>query len=395
MARKEFTGAASPLVLDADINTGATTFTTTGTTTGWPTGASDPFVVELDRGTDGTAEKVLIQTRSGNNFTVATRGYDGTTAQSHDAGVAVEHVIDALTIDEANAHVNDDTRDDHSQYLNTTRHDVTARHAIGTAIAAGTPGAIAIGDTASEGVANAVARSDHRHAAPSFGTSITAEAIGDTASAGVATTPARSDHRHAMPAFGSPVAEAVGSTASDGVATTVARSDHRHAMPAFYSAPSGSQPGDAAAEGVSVSIARGDHVHSREYYPNLAQHTAQDFSDQSVAISGNDVILSDTFTVGTGGRLCNFTFTCQVRRSSGASLDFGGNLVMYIDGVATGAPDRLTSQTHDNILKGSLNVWATLAAGSHTITVKGSCDPSSGVGMYYFNRAYNAAVIGG
>lgn len=58
----------------------------------------------------------------------------------------------------------------------------------------GTPGTQAIGDSASEGTANTYARSDHKHAMPSFGT--TTAAIGTVASGGSATTLARADHVH-------------------------------------------------------------------------------------------------------------------------------------------------------------------------------------------------------
>ena len=67
----------------------------------FPTGAANPFVVVIDRGT-ASEEKILITSRSGNTLTVNTRGYDGTSAASHALGAAIEHCLDALTVDSAN-----------------------------------------------------------------------------------------------------------------------------------------------------------------------------------------------------------------------------------------------------------------------------------------------------
>lgn len=121
--RKEFVGAAPTKKLAADITATATSFDIDDAT-GYPTGAAAPFVVVIGRGT-GVEEKILCASRSLNTFTVAAsgRGYDGTTAFAQKAGSLVEHVVDSIVVDEANAHVNDDTRDDHGQYLTTARHN--------------------------------------------------------------------------------------------------------------------------------------------------------------------------------------------------------------------------------------------------------------------------------
>lgn len=126
--RKSYAGGAARTTLNGSISNSATTIVVISGT-GYPTGGTYPFVITIDRGTV-SEEKVLVQSRSGNTLTVAAsgRGYDSTTAVSHADSAYVEHTLDADTISEANLHVNDDTRDDHSQYLNTTRHDVTARH---------------------------------------------------------------------------------------------------------------------------------------------------------------------------------------------------------------------------------------------------------------------------
>lgn len=120
MTRKEYVGAAVATTLSGAITPSSTSITIDATD-GWPTGAVGPFVVVLDRGT-ADEEKVLCSLLTGSTLSVTTRGYDDTTAVSHALGGTIEHCLDSDTIDEANAHVNDTSRDDHTQYLNTDRH---------------------------------------------------------------------------------------------------------------------------------------------------------------------------------------------------------------------------------------------------------------------------------
>lgn len=160
MTKKSFVGGAPATSLTAAINSSVTALSV-ASITGYPTTTGGPFVICVDRGT-GSEEKMLVSATSTGTFTVSTRGYDNTTATSHAAGAVVEHVLDANTIAEANDHVNTTTRDDHTQYLNSTRHDVTARHAFGAAL--GTPGApSAVGTTAAAGTGAVPARADHVH----------------------------------------------------------------------------------------------------------------------------------------------------------------------------------------------------------------------------------------
>lgn len=124
MTLKDYSGAAESLTLGGSgVSSTDSSFSTNETpSSSWPNGANGPFVIAIDRGTENE-EKLLISSRSSNSFTVSQRGYDGTSQVSHSSGAAVEHVLDADTLKEANAHVNDDTLDDHSQYLNSSRHD--------------------------------------------------------------------------------------------------------------------------------------------------------------------------------------------------------------------------------------------------------------------------------
>lgn len=156
MTQKEIKGAAETLTLSADIS--GSTFTSNETpSSGWPTGVAHPFVVALAGG-----EKMLCSARSGKTFTVQTRGYDGTSSASHTTGESIKHVWDAASAQEVNNHVNDDTLDDHSQYLNTARHDIAARHTFGTSLP--NPASPAdIGTASSAGSAAGPPHADHVH----------------------------------------------------------------------------------------------------------------------------------------------------------------------------------------------------------------------------------------
>lgn len=117
MPRKEFAGGAAATTLSGAINSTALSITLADGST-YPAG-TNPFVIIIGRGT-ASEEKILVTSRAGSVLTVAStgdRGYDGTTAAAHADGDTVEHCIDAITVDEANAHVNDTSRNDHTQYL--------------------------------------------------------------------------------------------------------------------------------------------------------------------------------------------------------------------------------------------------------------------------------------
>lgn len=101
MLRREFLGSVVDSTLSANINNTSTTFSVVDGST-FPTGSSgNPFVVVISRGLSAE-EKVLISSRSGNTFTVHTRGYDGTIANTHTSGAVVDHVLDATTIQDMN-----------------------------------------------------------------------------------------------------------------------------------------------------------------------------------------------------------------------------------------------------------------------------------------------------
>ena len=98
--RKEFVGGAPAETISGSITDVQTTLTMGGVT-GWPTATTNPFVAVIDRGL-ATEEKILVASTSGTAYSSITRGYDDTLGQAHSSGAAIEHVIDASTVDQAN-----------------------------------------------------------------------------------------------------------------------------------------------------------------------------------------------------------------------------------------------------------------------------------------------------
>lgn len=97
--RREFIGSALRVNLVGTISNSTTSITVTDGSS-YPAGVN-PFVIVIDRGLV-TEEKVLISSRSGNTFTAAIRGYDGSLARGHSGGSFVDHVLDAAVIQDMN-----------------------------------------------------------------------------------------------------------------------------------------------------------------------------------------------------------------------------------------------------------------------------------------------------
>jgi len=110
--RREYAGGAQPAQLAATLGGSTADLTITcNDLTGYPTGATGPFYIVIDRGLTAE-EKILCASRSSNTITVYNtgltngRGADGTSVIAHSSGATVEHVFTATDADEANAHVN-------------------------------------------------------------------------------------------------------------------------------------------------------------------------------------------------------------------------------------------------------------------------------------------------
>jgi hypothetical protein len=156
-------GGAAVTTLSTLISDTATTITI-ASSSGWPDGSNGKFFIVINRGKNNE-EKIKITSRTTNVLTVTTggRGFDDTTAVSHNSGETVELVLTAVELDDMNSHIYD-TRDDHANYLNNARHDTTTRHTIGSVVpAAADENIAAVGTTAAAGLGNHVARGDHVH----------------------------------------------------------------------------------------------------------------------------------------------------------------------------------------------------------------------------------------
>ena len=100
MTLRNYSSTAVQTTLSVGINS-STTSVTVVATTGFPTA---PFILALDA--DGASQEIVLVTAVAGTTLTATRGYDGTTAVSHDAGAIVRHSHAAIEFAEANTHVN-------------------------------------------------------------------------------------------------------------------------------------------------------------------------------------------------------------------------------------------------------------------------------------------------
>ena len=216
--------------------------------------------------------------------------------------------------------------------------------ATGTTTSYGSPSTQAIGDSATDGVATSVSRSDHKHGMPAFGSVTAQTSFGASSGNGAAASVARSDHTHgtptaptassigavanangtpsiyqaafaSRPAFGTvgrlfidttnnivqydtgaawvslydfgttASTQAVGDAAAAGTAVTVSRSDHKHAMPSFGNASAQTSYGASSGNGSAATIARSDHTHGT---PSLSSNVAstQAFGDSATNGTG-------------------------------------------------------------------------------------------------------------
>lgn len=138
MPRRYYSSTAVATTLSGSINNSTTSVTVTALS-GFPN--TTPWTAIIDKDT-ASEEVVTVTAVAGTTLTV-TRGVDGTSAVSHNAGAGFSHGVSARDFDEANSHVNDTTTDVHSQYV--TKALLTAKASIITATAASTPAALSVG----------------------------------------------------------------------------------------------------------------------------------------------------------------------------------------------------------------------------------------------------------
>lgn len=101
--RRTYAGGGTTTALANAMAATDTTFAIVAST-GWPgSPGTSGFIVVIDRGT-ASEEKILCSSNSGTTVTVASsgRGYDGTTATTHNANATVSLCGGAIDFDEAN-----------------------------------------------------------------------------------------------------------------------------------------------------------------------------------------------------------------------------------------------------------------------------------------------------
>lgn len=86
--RRYYSANAVDNTLSSNINNSVTSMVLTASPIGYP---STPFVVAVDYETS-SEELVLVTAISGTTFTI-TRGYNSSSAQSHNAGATIRHVL--------------------------------------------------------------------------------------------------------------------------------------------------------------------------------------------------------------------------------------------------------------------------------------------------------------
>ncbi|MFF6988350.1 hypothetical protein [Streptomyces sp. NPDC010273] len=95
-----YSNTAVQTTLGGNISNSATSFTV-ASTTGFP--ASVPFVLAIDYGA-ATEELVLVTAPPAGTTLTVTRGFSGTSAQSHSIGAVVRHVVNAQDLTDFRTH---------------------------------------------------------------------------------------------------------------------------------------------------------------------------------------------------------------------------------------------------------------------------------------------------
>lgn len=178
VARRGYKGGARKTTIVGDISNAVTTITAADLST-WAGATSNGAATATINGGFSDEETITFTGISGNNLTGVTRGQAGTSAQAHSSGATIEHTSSVTDFDDANAHIADTTRDDHTQYakksLWSAKGTILAASGAGVpvALAVGTDGQAIIADSASSGglkyasVATLLGRVQYAPASPS------------------------------------------------------------------------------------------------------------------------------------------------------------------------------------------------------------------------------------
>lgn len=195
------------------------------------------------------------------------------------------------------------------------------------------------GQGSGTGAATVPSRRDHTHGTPTAAAG--ASAVGDTAAEGAAASLARSDHRHAREAFGAVAAQtAFGAASTNGAAATVARSDHAHGTPTHDTGAHSAIPlSGLAVPTAAVSL-------NNQKITNLADPTTDTDAANKRYVDG----------VAAG-----LDFKASVRAATTTNIALSG--VQTIDGVALSAGERVLVK---NQTTGTENGIYVVAAGAWT-----------------------------
>jgi microcystin-dependent protein len=207
--RRSYSGAAVETTLAANISDSATNIDVTDAST-YPEALDGKFAAVLINDGQPNAEVIFYAPKNANTLQNCLRGQDGTQAFAHEAGESVKHVYTALDANEANRHITDATRHDHTQYIRKSVADtIDADHTFTGATqfdgdvtatefevtgTANLPIAI-LGDVVGNAAFHGNVTFDHP-VSQTMGTDIADLGIGATALAGSSGVPANSNHRH-------------------------------------------------------------------------------------------------------------------------------------------------------------------------------------------------------
>ena len=186
MAAIDIDGGVPSTTLNGAITSGATSITVADGSS-YPDGTNGNFYIAIDLGA-GSEETIECSARSSNTLTVATRGADGSSATSHDNGATVQHVVPALTLQEANTHANQTTGTPHGSAYVVPSGNVATATALETARTIVLSGDVSGTSGSFDGTANAtitttIADDSHNHTDSTITGTLSNDTTGNAATA--------------------------------------------------------------------------------------------------------------------------------------------------------------------------------------------------------------------
>lgn len=186
MAAIDIDGGVPSTTLNGAITSGATSITVADGSS-YPDGTNGNFYIVIDLGA-GSEETIECSARSSNTFTIATRGADGSSATSHDNGATVQHVVPALTLQEANTHANQTTGTPHGSAYVVPSGNVATATALETARTIVLSGDVSGTSGSFDGTANAtitttIADDSHNHTDSTITGTLSNDTTGNAATA--------------------------------------------------------------------------------------------------------------------------------------------------------------------------------------------------------------------